>query len=450
MAKPQGIFIWEKTVYYNDPVKGWDRATLAHLEDAASVIQEQCEKKSSLVLMYDPDVMQTEFAECPGGMRPIVREALTGSHETLANDLTGWGFQTPWPLPGSSGNYGTFCSYETVPSLNLLKTSLQDVGYSIPRAFPMATLATQASMTPGRTSIFMVVDKDSQAFVYINTTSGMRACRKLYAGKRAEAYDVWAEISMIFGEYGVTFDDGGQRPQVRIYQAPGTDVKTQCSYWSVLETQAQVEVLSFGALELLLLSVSAKHSSSLMDDMPKTIVLDFGLQIAAAVLAVIVIGFGIFAWLDLQDDNKTIKTLNTQLGALTTQRARLEKNKTEIETLRALYAQDIFEYSSGRVQLVQTLTLAIPREATLTAASIGGETFRLAGLLWNQGNASNAPRGNSGPDPTVAIKRALESSINGLLVNQGGNKFNNTNGEFTVEGTTPKPVLPGAASPDKR
>jgi hypothetical protein len=447
MAKPQGIFIWEKTIYYNDPVKGWVHEPLAHLEDAASVIQEHCDKKSSVALMYDPDVMQTEFAECPGGGRPIVREALSGSHETLANDLTGWGFQTPWPLPGSGGNFGTFCSYETVPSLCLLRSSLQDVGYSVSKAFPMATLATQATMTPGRTTIFMVVDKDSQAFVYISTTSGMRACRKLYAGKRAAAYDVWAEISMIFGEYGVTFDDGGQRPQVRIYQAPGTDVRTQCSYWSVLEAQAQVEVLSFGALELLLLSIGAKHSSSLMEDMPKTIVLDFGLQIAAAALAVILLGFGIFAWLNLQKDAKVIKGLNTQLAGLTAQRARLERNKNEMETLRRLYAQDIFEYSMGRVQLVQALTLAIPREATLTATTIGGETFRLMGLAWNQGPV---PRGSVGADPTATIKRTLESSIDGLLVNQGGNRFNNTNGEFVVEGTTPKPALPGADSPAKR
>lgn len=451
MAKPQGIFIWEKTVYYNHPVKGWGRSPLARLEDAASVVQEHYKKKSSLVLMYDPDVMQTEYAECPGGGRPIIREALSGSHETIANNLTAWGFQTPWPMPGSGGSFGTFCSYETVPSLNLLRSSLLDLGYSVPRAFPLATLAAYAPTTPGRTSIFIVVDRDSQAFVYINTMSGVRACRKLYAGKRAEAYDVWSEISIVFGEYGITLDDGAQRPQVRIYQAPGTDVKTQCPYWDLLQSQTQVEVLTFGALEILLLSVTARHSSSLMDDMPKTIVLDFGLQITAAVFAVALIGFGIYSYLSLQKDSKAIKSLNAQHGSLVTQKARLEKNKTEMETLRTLYAQDIFEYSKGRVQLMQTLSFAIPQEATLTTASASGETFRLNGIFWTQNNTatSHAPaRGASASsnDPTAPIKRTLESSIQGLLVNQGGNKFNATNGEFILEGITPKPAIATASA----
>ncbi|MDF9828344.1 Tfp pilus assembly protein PilN [Ereboglobus sp. PH5-10] len=441
MAKPQGLFIWEKTVYYNDPVKGWLRKPLVRLEDAVSVVQEHYKKKSSLVMAYDPDIMQTEFAECPGGGRPIVREALSGSHESIANNLTGWGFQQPWPLPGSGGSFGSFCSYETVPSLSLLRSSLMDVGYSVPRAFPLATLAMHASATPGRTSIFMIVDKDSQAFVYINTMSGMKACRKLYAGKRQEAYDVWSEISMVFGEYGVTFEDGGQRPQMRIYQAPGTDVKTQCPYWDVLQAQAQVEVMGFGALELLLLSVPGKHSSSLMEDMPKTIVLDFGLQIATAVLLVVFIGFGIFAYLQLQKDSKTIKALTTQQNALTAQKVRLEKNKGEMENLQKLYAKDIFEYSSGRVQLIQMLPVAIPREGTLTSVNISGETFRLAGIFWKMNTTQ--PKTADTTDPTAAIKRTLEGSIPGLLVNQGGNKYTDGTGDFIVEGTTPKPSIAG-------
>jgi hypothetical protein len=443
IKQQQGIIIWERAVYCQT-VKGWKRIGIERVEDAAAIVQEYCRRDTKLMLLYDPDVLQTEYSECPAGGREIVREVLASSHESLANPHTGWGFQAPWPISaGAGGTQGTFCSFETVPTLYLLSQTLYDLGHPVSRCFPFASLAMFAGSTPGRTNIFLVVDKDGQAFVHLNTATGLRAARKVSAGKR-EDFDVWSEISLVFGEYGVTFDDGGQRPHVRLYQAPGTDIKTQCSYWETLSTYGQVEIHDFGGLMMLLAGLPPRHNSSLIEDLPKNISLDFGLKIGASALAFILFAGGIYAYIDLGKDSKAIRGLEATQRTLMLQKTSLERNKREIEELRTLYANDRFDYSKGHLQLAEALPVAVPREATVLNMGIGREgpsRFRMAGIFWNQKTDARTAGGNAANNasPVTSITRYLESSIQGLLVSQNTSSFNNQTGEFVLEGSTPRP-----------
>ncbi len=445
MAAPQTLIIWEKTAYCRDDDKGWRRIPLVRPDDMITVVQEHFKKNSRISLIYDPDTLQTEFSECPPGGRTIAREALAATHETIANMHTAWGVQHSWPLPGSGGNHGTFCSYETVPTLYPMLMPLRDLGYVIDDAYPLVSLGAQMGESHGRTRIFLIVDRESQAFVYLHTAAGVRAVRKLYAGKRQGDYDVWSEISMVFGEYGVTFDDGGQRPLVRICQAPGTDLKTQCPYWDVLQEQAQVELVSFDALGIMLGALQRRDPSSLMADMPKFINLDFGFKIMGVIFAAMLLGAGIYAYIDLGRDKREIRALQTQDMGFAAQEAKLKANKAEIESLNKLYAQDIFEMSRGRFKLIDVLPAAIPKDATLTQASIGaggGLDFRLSGVFWNW--KANMQRGKSMPGgnaanatPFTQIKSTLETSVQGLLIPPAGNQIQ-PNGDFFIQGTTPQ------------
>ncbi|EIP99939.1 hypothetical protein OpiT1DRAFT_04472 [Opitutaceae bacterium TAV1] len=446
MAKQHGIIIWEKSIYCEVPGKGWTRQALPRLEDAVTVIQEHCEKNASLTFLYDPDTLHTEFTECPLGGRAVLREALASAHDSIANPHTAWGFQTPWPLSATSGgNQGTFCSYETAPSLYLLNQTLGDLGYTMARAFPMASLTAQGGITPGRTGILLVIDQpQGQTFIYIYTSTGIRTCRKLYGAGRAD-YDIWSEISMVLGEYGVTFDDGGQRPQVRIYQAPGNDCKTQCPYWDILSRQAQVELFDFGSLIMLTRAVPAGHSSSLLSDLPRSLRVDFGFQVTAAIFGFILVGFGIYAWLDLRKEHKEITARRRTERSYTDQKYRLEQNRREIENLRTLYSQEIFELSRGRLGLVESLATAIPRDATLLSVSAGGEEdarFHIRGVFWNRqpaaSSAANAGLSHSST-PLSAIKSELERTVGGLLVDETKTNMTPDSGEFAMEGTTPLP-----------
>lgn len=445
MAAPQTLIIWEKTAYCHNGDKGWIGIPLPRPDDVIAVVQEHFKKKSKITLVYDPDTMQTEFAECPPGGRAIAREALAATHESITNMHTAWGVQESWPIPGSGGNHGTFCSYETAPSLYPLLTPLRELGYVIENAFPLTSLGMQMGESFGRTRIFLLIDQGSQAFVYLHTSAGVRAVRKLYAGKRAEAYDVWSEISMVFGEYGVNFDDGGQRPVLRICQAPGTDVKTQCPYWDVLNAQTQMELVGFESIAIMLGHLPSKHASSLMTDMPKYVDMDFGLKITGAVFAAILLGLGIYAYIDLSKDYREIRNLQTQANGYAVQEARLRANKNEIESLNKLYSQEIFEKSRGRFKLLDALSTAIPRDATLTQMSIGandGLEFRLAGVFWNW--KAGVQRGKPAPagaasnaTPFTQIKSSLETSVQGLLSPPAGNQIQ-PNGDFVIQGTTPQ------------
>jgi len=444
IPKSLSVIIWEKTIYCQMVGKGWISEPLSRLEDAAALIQEHYKPKGRLAMLYDPDILQTEYTECPGNSRDIAHEALAGSHETIANSHTAWGLQQPWPIPGAGGANGTLCSYETTPSLYPLLTTLRELQYPVNRVFPFTSLAFNAANMPGRTFVFIVVDQRSQAYVYLQTAAGVRAARKLYAGKR-ENYDVWSEISTVFNEYSLAFDDGGQRPLIRIYQAPGTDVKTQCPYWSVFQEQALTEVSSFDGLANVLNSLPPRHISSLVEDMPRHIDFDFGMKIAAAVLAVVFLGIGIYAWIDLDKDYTEIRRLEATKTNLTQQKNQLERNKKQIETLRALYSRDIFDLSDGRVQLLQLLPSAIPREATLTSVAAGhdgGAGFRLTGVFWNQRTSGAkqqpAARTAAATTPLTPITRTLETQIPGLLCAASGNQIQPT-GDFVLQGTTPQP-----------
>ncbi|OAM89947.1 hypothetical protein OH491_16980 [Termitidicoccus mucosus] len=448
----QAIFIWDKVVYYST-AKGWARTAIERVEDAAAIVQEHCKRDNKIMLLYDPETLQTEYSECPGGGRAIVREVLAGSHESLNNPHTAWGFQTPWQISAAAGgNQGTFCSFETVPSLYLLNQTLYDLKYPVSRCFSFASLAMFSGTTPGRTNVFLVVDKDGQAFVYLNTAAGLRAARKVSAGKR-EDFDVWSEISLIFGEYGVTFEDGGMRPVVRLYQAPGTDAKTQCPYWETLAAFGQVELHNFSVLATLLASIPSRHSSSLIEDLPKNISLNLGLKIGAAVLAAILLGGGSYAYNDLSKDSREIRSLETLQSSLATQKTGLERNKREIEEFLKLYANDRFDYSHGHLQLLQALGGAIPRDATLLNISIGVEApskFRLNGIFWNQKVSMSKQTGSTAVNnvsPVTPITRHLESSVQGLLVAPNTNSFNSQTGDFVLEGNTPRPEGVAAATP---
>jgi hypothetical protein len=454
----QGIIIWEKAIYYRSAKGGkWARTNIERMEDTAVVVQEHCQRDAKLMMVYDPDLLQTEYAECPAGGRAIVREVLAGSHESLINPQTGWGYQTPWPISaGTGGNQGTFCSFETVPALYLLNQTLYDLHYPVSRCFPFVSLAMFAGSTPGRTNVFLVVDQEGQAFIYLHTATGLRATRKISAGKR-EDFDIWSEISLVFGEYGVTFEDGGQRPTVRIYQAPGTDMMTQCPYWETLSSFGQVELHDFGALMVLLAGLMPRHGSSLLEDLPKNISLDFGLKVAAGMLAFILLAGGTYAWLDLGKNRDAIRKLETEQRMLTAKKIQLDRNKQEIEELRRLYANDIFDYSKGHLQLTHALPAAIPRDASLLNVNIGGDgpsRFRMTGIFWNQRTAAKAAGGGNvnNVNPATPVIRHLESTIQGLLVAQNTSSFNNQTGEFVVEGNTPRPdghVAP-APAPDAR
>ncbi|MDR0352013.1 MAG: hypothetical protein LBI02_01205 [Opitutaceae bacterium] len=442
----QGIIIWEKAVYYRSAKSGqWARTPIERVEDAAAIVQEHYRRDTKMMMVYDPDLLQTEYAECPAGGRAIVREVLGSSHESLVNPHTGWGYQTPWAISaGAGGNQATFCSFETVPSLYLLSQTLYDLHYPVSRCFPFASLAMFSGATPGRTNIFLVVDNNGQAFVYLHTATGLRAARKISAGKR-EDFDVWSEISLVFGEYGVTFDDGGQRPTVRIYQAPGTDAKLQCPYWETLSAFGQVETHDLGALMILLAGLLPRHSSSLLEDLPKNINLNFGLQVTTSLLGLILLAGGVYAYFDLGKDNDDIRKLETTQRTLTAQKIQLDRNKKEIEELRRLYANDIFDYSTGHLQLARSLPVAIPKDATLLNVGIGGDgpsRFRLAGIFWNQKTAATRAGGGGNVNsinPSTSIKGHLESTIQGLLVSPNTSSFNNQTGEFVLEGNTPRP-----------
>lgn len=456
----QGVIIWEKAIYYRAAKGGkWTRSHIDRVEDAAAIVQEHCIPDTRLMMIYDPDVLQTEYAECPAaGGRSVVREVLAGAHENLINPLTAWGYQAPWPITaGGGGNQGTFCSFETIPALYLLNQTLYDLHYPVNRCFPFASLAMFAGATPGRTNIFLVVDKEGQVFIYLNTATGLRATRKISAGKR-EDFDVWSEISLVFGEYGVTFDDGGQRPTVRLYQAPGTDVKTQCPYWETLSTFGQVELHDFSGLMILLTALPPRHSSSLLEDLPKNIRLDFGLKIATGVFAFILLAGGVYAWFSLGKASDEIRRLETRQRTLTAQKTQLERNQREIEELRRLYANDIFEYSKGHLQLVQALPDAIPRDASLLNVGVGNDApsrFHMNGIFWNQKTASKK-EGSSNVNtvsPVTSIIRHLESTIPGLLAVQNASSFNSQTGDFVVEGNTPRPegqVHPAGAAASAR
>jgi hypothetical protein len=451
-TQQQTIFIWDRGVYYST-AKGWARTAIERVEDAAAIVQEHCKRDSKILLLYDPETLQTEYSECPGGGRAIVREVLAGSHESLNNPHTAWGFQSPWQISASAGgNHGTFCSFETIPTLYLLSQTLYDLRYPISRCFPIATLAMFSGATPGHTNVFLVVDKEGQAFVYLNTATGLRAARKVSAGKR-EDFDVWSEISLIFGEYGVTFEDGGMRPVVRIYQAPGTDAKTQCPYWETLAAFGQVEVHNFSVLATLFAGIPPRHTSSLIEDLPKNINLDFGLKFGAAVLATVLLGGGIYAYNDLSKASREIRVLEGQQSSLTTQKTSLERNKREIEELHKLYANDRFDYSHGHLQLLQALSGAIPRDATLLNISVGTEApskFKLNGIFWNQKVAASRQGGSTTVNnlsPVTSITRHLESTIQGLLVAPSPNAFNSQTGDFVLEGNTPRPEGAAAATP---
>lgn len=259
---------------------------------------------------------------------------------------------------------------------------------------------------------------------------------------------------MVLGEYGVTFDDGGQRPQVRIYHAPGTNMKADCPYWNVLETQAQTEVYNFDSLALLAKSLQSRHPSSLVIDMPKYADLSFGFKVACGVLTAVILGFGIYTLINLSKERREIRGLQTQDSGYAVQESKLQRNKTEIENLDRLYSQDIFELSDGRIRLLETLPAAIPREATLTQVNIGsggGADFRVAGVFWNWKTMSQPQKGKNTlgaastmATPFTAIKSNLESSIRGLLIPPATNQIQAT-GDFIIQGTTPQPVGPQQA-----
>ncbi|MDR2981524.1 MAG: hypothetical protein LBV12_04665 [Puniceicoccales bacterium] len=443
MAKQETVIIWEKSLYCNVEGKGFRKFALPRMEDAIAIIQEHIKEGTKLALIYDPDVLHTEYTECPSGGRNIVREAVSTTHEGIANIHTAWGYQTPVPVPGSNGSNSTFVSYETVPSLLLLKRGLEDIKRPLQRAFPLLSLATQAGSSPGRTSIFIIVDHESQAFVYLHTSTGVRACRKLYSGKRDDYYDVWAEISLVFGEYGLTFDDGGQRPAIRVYQAPGTDIKTQCPYWETLHQMAQVESYNLSVLAGLLNNLPARHCSSLMEDMPRTVRMDLGFQIANGVVGLVLLGVGIYAFMVLSEQSQELTQLKATQSSLTLQKGILMRNKGEMEKLQALFAKGIFEAGKGRMKLLEVLSVAIPRDATLISASAGIEekhAFQLKGIFWNASTDGPAGRGSSAHSNTLVtpISLSLANLVSGLLV---GDKttFVPATGDFNVIGTTPIP-----------
>ncbi|AHF89631.1 hypothetical protein OPIT5_04650 [Opitutaceae bacterium TAV5] len=447
------IIIWEKSAWCQIPGKGWTRLHLSRLEDIAAVVQEHCAKGDSLTFLYDPEILQTEFTECPFGGRTVIREALSSTHESIANPHTAWCYQVPWPLSATSGgNQGTFCSYETTPSLHLINQTLGDLGYSVAGAFPMASVTTHGGFAAGRTSVLLVVDpQQGQAFVYIFAANGVRACRKLYGAGRAD-YDIWSAISMVLGEYGVTLEDGGQRPYIRIYQAPGCDCKTQCPYWDIFKAQAQVELLDFGSLATLIRRIPSGHSSSLLADLPRAIRLDRGMRIASIVTGILVLGLAGYAIFDLGKERTAISAKRKQENLAQQQRNHLQDNRLEIDNLRRLYSQDIFEYSRGRVALMESLATAIPREATLISVRAGGEppaVFDIRGVFWNRNVEAASARGKKGAPagdsaPLAGIKSTLENTVRGLLVNPESTQFTGGSGDFVLTGTTPLPEL-GAA-----
>lgn len=450
MAKTETVFIWEKSLYCSVAGKGWRSFPLARLEDAVALIQEHIKEGTRINLVYDPDLLHTEYTECPTGPRNIVREAVAATHEAIGNMHTAWGFQTPVPIPGSNGNNSTFVSYETVPSLLLLRKSLEEIKRPIHRAHPLLSIATQAGASPGRTTIFIVVENEKQAFIYLHTATGVRACRKLYAGKRDDFYDVWAEISLVFGEYGITFEDGGQRPAVRVYQAHDTDIKTQCSYWDSLQQMAQVEAYNFSVLASMAGNLPGRHTSSLMEDMPRTVRLDMGFQIACGVFGVALLGLGIYAYFVLSEQSRQIDGLATEEKNYTAQKTLLVRNKTEMEKLQTLYAQDIFEAGGSRWKFLDAVVRITPREATLVGVTAGspmregGEekhAFQVDGIFWNAGVDATDGR-NAGNSTTLItpITMGLSKEIPGLLVTEDPGALRPATGDFTIKGKTPVPA----------
>jgi hypothetical protein len=327
----------------------------------------------------------------------------------------------------------------------------------------LISVATQAGVSPGRTSLFLVMDEGTQAFIFLSTATGVRACRKLYAGKRAGEYDIWAEINLVLAEYGVSFDDGGQRPQVRIYQAPGTDAKTQCNYWGTLQQMAQVELFGINSLGSLLSNLPAHHPSALMADMPKTISLDKGLQVIASICFAGLVGFGGFAFYVLSGEAAELKKLRTEQTALKGNQGLLQSNKREIETLQDLYSKEIFEDSLTRVNILEALPKVIPEGATLFSiiAGVGDpRDVKLHGTFWNMDTGktgatapkTTAVRAAAGNNVTLITPITLELTklFPGLQVETVGTQVSMATGEFTISAKIPlseSAVAKAAAAP---
>lgn len=462
MAKTETVIIWEKSLYCHSAKGGWQRFILERLEDAATLIEENIAPRTRLAIIYDPDILQTEFTDCPTGGRAIVREALSSTHEPVANGYTAWGFQVPVPIAGMPGRGTTFCFYETTPVFYSFRKTLETLKYPVARVFSLASLAGQVSHTPGRTSLFLVVDEGLQAFVYLQTATGVRACRKLYAGKREEYFDIWAEINLVLSEYGVSLGDGNQRPQVRIYQAPGVDVKTQCPYWESLSQLAQAELYSLVSLGSLIANMPANDVGSLTEDMPKTIDCNIFFQIFTGLFIAGILGAGGYAYFDLTEDSQKIAKLTDDKKKATGENQNLLRNKTEMETLTQLYSQAIFEASKLRMQVFSLFPSIVPKDATLMGVDAGieaPEQIRLNGIFWNEGSRSARPapgapqgggRGGSViPALLMPIVQGLSSQVPGLQIDGKRDALLDANGEFFLTARLPllNDAKPAAAPP---
>jgi hypothetical protein len=459
MAKTETVIIWEKSLYCHSAKGGWKRFILERMEDAAALIEENIAPKTRLGIIYDPDILQTEFTDCPTGGRTIVREALSSTHEPVANGYTAWGYQVPTPIAGMPGRGTTFCFYETTPVFYSFRKTLGALKYPVTRTFSLAALAGQVSHTPGRTSLFLVVDEGLQAFVYLQTAAGVRACRKLYAGKREGYFDIWAEINLVLSEYGVSLDDGNQRPQVRIYHAPDMDVKAQCPYWESLSQMTQVEVYNISSLGSLLANMPANDVGSLTEDMPKMIDCNIFFQVFTGLFVAGLLGVAITAFIDLSADMKQIRILTGDRDRAGTENRNLLRNKSEMETLQELYSQTIFETSKLRMQIFDLLSSVVPKEATLFAIVAGTEAqehVRLSGVVWNAASnrgsgSAPAARGTVGavPPSLLPIVQGITSQVSGIQLDVKRDVILDATGEFTV--TARLPILaegkPASAPP---
>ncbi len=426
------VIIWEKTVYFRTK-DGWQKNAIGKTENAVNVLADNFKKGSKFCIAYDPYILSTEVVDCPKGPRTVMRESFLETHDMISNEETAWGYQPQWSSGG--GGFSTYLSYETNPSLLPMMQKAEEEKVKISSVYPLATLVSQTIGAPGKTSVFLMIDSEiKQAYMAISSFTGMRAIRKIF-NSEDRPVDLWAEIQLFLAEYGVAFDFvGHSKPQIKIFQASNTDVKTECPFWSEMNNACSVDIQAFDALEKLLFAVPSRHIGSMTAGFPQVLNIDPVFQ-GLAVVTLLALGFvGWLYWSEQQEFLEQQQEITNQKNAQAIVKNQLLKNKKEIESLKVLFSEDNLLASKEKIRFIQGFSEGLPLDYTVTNLRIFQDNaFQMDGILWNL-NAKTTKENVANP-----IIMALERSVKGVLVDSKKTQFKGQErGELTIEGSIPK------------
>jgi len=111
-----------------------------HLAQAPAMLAEAWRESGKAIrLVYQPDDLVSVPVPCPNGNRATVRMALAEEHPVVLHPGHVWGHEPI--LPGGAG-FMTMLHYESRPALYQLVQQLQERGFEVVSAWPLATWLT--------------------------------------------------------------------------------------------------------------------------------------------------------------------------------------------------------------------------------------------------------------------------------------------------------------------